>query len=72
MQETQEMLVRSLGWKNPLKKEMATDSSIIAWETPWTEEPGGYSLWGCKRVRHSSVTKQQQQIHIGTVAVISG
>ena len=32
--------VRSLGWEDPLEKEMATDSSILAWESPWTEEPG--------------------------------
>ena len=36
---------------------MAAHSTFLAWETPWTEEPGGYSLWGCKRVE---VTKQQQ------------
>ena len=36
----QEMWVRSLGW-DPLEKEMATHSSIIAWEIPWTEETGG-------------------------------
>ena len=35
----QEMWVRSLGWKDPLEK--ATHSSILAWEIPWTEEPGG-------------------------------
>ena len=29
------------GWEDPLEKEMATHSSILAWETPWTEEPGG-------------------------------
>ena len=32
--------VRSLGWEDPLEKEMATHSSILAWEIPWTEEPG--------------------------------
>ena len=37
----QETWVRSLGWENPLEKEMATHSSILAWEIPWTEEPGG-------------------------------
>ena len=37
----QEMWVRSLGWEDPLKKETATHSSILAWEIPWTEEPGG-------------------------------
>ena len=41
MQETQETWVRSLGWEDPLEKEMATRSSILAWEIPWTEEPGG-------------------------------
>ena len=38
MQETQ---VRFLGWEDPLEKEMATHSSILAWRIPWTEEPGG-------------------------------
>ena len=37
MQETQD---RSLGWEDPLKKEMATHSSTLAWKIPWTEEPG--------------------------------
>ena len=49
MQETQ---VQSLGWEDPLEKEMATHSSILAWRIPWTEEPGGYSPWGCKRIGH--------------------
>ena len=38
---TQETWVRSLEWKYPLEKEMATHSSILAWRIPWTEEPGG-------------------------------
>ena len=37
----QETWVRSLGWEDPLEKEMATHSSILAWRIPWTEEPGG-------------------------------
>ena len=50
MQETQ---VQSLGWKDPLKKEMATHSSILAWRITSTEKPGRlYSPWGCKRVGH--------------------
>ena len=58
----QEMWVWSLGWEDPLEKEMATLPSILAWEIPWTEEPGGsYSPWGCKRVGYNSTTKQQQQ-----------
>ena len=36
----QEMQVQSLGWEDPLEKEMATHSSILAWEIPWMEEPG--------------------------------
>ena len=41
MQETLETQVRFLGWEGPLEKEIATYSSILAWEIPWTEEPGG-------------------------------
>ena len=37
----QEAWVRSLAWEDPLEKEMATHSSMLAWEIPWTEEPGG-------------------------------
>ena len=42
------MQVRSLGQEDPLEKEIATQSRILAWEIPWTEEPGGYSPWGCE------------------------
>ena len=45
MQETQ---VQFLGWEDPLGKEMATHSSILAWEIPWTEEPGGLQSLGCE------------------------
>ena len=41
VEETQEMRVRSLGWEDPLEKDMATHSSILAWRMLWTEEPGG-------------------------------
>ena len=47
MQETQ---VRFLGWKDSLEREMATHSSILAWEIPWTEEPGGLQTMGLQRV----------------------
>ena len=40
MKKTQEMWVQSLGWEDPLKKEMATHSNILAWKIPWTGEPG--------------------------------
>ena len=44
----QETLVQSLGQENPLEEEMATHISILAWEIPWTEEPGGLQSMGCK------------------------
>ena len=49
MQGTQ---VRSLGWEDPLEKEMAIYSSILAWRTPWTEEPGRLQSMGSQRVGH--------------------
>ena len=42
----QETWVRSLGWEDPLEKEMAIHSSILAWKIPWTEEPGGLQSMG--------------------------
>ena len=46
MEEAQETQVQSLGWEDPLGKEMTTHSSIVAWRIPGTEEPGGSRLWG--------------------------
>ena len=54
----QEMWVLSLGQEDPLEKEIGTHSSILAWEIPWTEEPGGLQSMGSQRVRHGLVTKQ--------------
>ena len=45
----QETKVPSLGWENSLEKEMATHSSILAWEIPWTEEPGGLQSMGFQK-----------------------
>ena len=53
MQETQETQVRSLGPENPLEKKMAACSSVLAWEIPWTEDPGGLQSLGLQRVRHN-------------------
>ena len=39
-----------LGWEDPLKKEIATHSSILAWKIPWTEWVADYSSWGCKEL----------------------
>ena len=47
-----ETWVRSLGWEDPLEKEMATHSSILAWRIPWTEEPGRLQSIGSQRVGH--------------------
>ena len=50
MQETQETQVQSLGGEDPLEMEMATHSSILAWKTLWTEEPGGLQSMGSKEL----------------------
>ena len=55
----QEMQVQSLSQEDPLEKEMATSSSILAREIPWTEEPGGLQSRGLQRVGHSWVTNTQ-------------
>ena len=60
MQETQ---VRSLGSKNPLEKEMATDSSILAWKIPWTEKSGRLQSVGSQRVGHDLAAKPPPKMH---------
>ena len=50
--EMRDTWVRSLGPEDPLEKEMATHSSILAWRIPWTEEPGGLQFTGSQRVGH--------------------
>ena len=45
----QEIRFPSLGWEDPLEKEIASHSSILAWEIPWTEEPGGLQFMGSQR-----------------------
>ena len=52
MQETQETQVPSPGQEDPLEKEMATHSSTLTWELPWTEDPGGLQSTESQRVRH--------------------
>ena len=53
----QETRVQSLGWEDPLEKEMATHSNILAWRITWTEEPGGLQSMGSQRVRQHLETK---------------
>ena len=55
-----ETWVPSLGWEDPLEKEMATHSSILVWKMPCTEEPGRLQSMGSERVGHDLGTKQQQ------------
>ena len=57
-----ETWVRSLGQEDPLEKEMATHSSILAWRIPWTEEPGGLQSMGSQRAGHDWATSLQMVI----------
>ena len=57
-------LLEVLSQEDPLDKEMATHSSILAWEIPWTKEPAGLQSTGSQRVKRDLATKQQQQQEI--------
>ena len=59
----QEMGVQSLGGEDPLEKEMATHSSVLAWRIPWTEEPGRLQSRGLQRVWHDLATKPHTYIY---------
>ena len=61
-----ETWVRSLGWDDPLEKEMATHSSILAWWIPWMEEPGGLQSTGSQRVGHDWVTSLMSLTYLCT------
>ena len=52
-----------MGWEDPLEKEMATHSNILAWRIPWTDEPGGLQSMRSQRVGHDLVMKQQQGLY---------
>ena len=60
----QEMQIQSLGREDPLEEEMAIHSSMLAWEIPWTEEPGRLQSMRSQRAGHDLATKQQQQQNI--------
>ena len=63
-QETQERRVPSLGLDDPLEKEMATHSTMLAWEISWTEEPPRvYSPWGCKELNMTEAAQQADTEH---------
>ena len=60
--------VRSLGWEDPLEKEMATHSSTLTWKIPWTEEPGRLQSMGSQRVGHdwaTSLSLSLSQYYLG-------
>ena len=63
MQETQ---VQSLGWGDPLEKELATYSSILAWGIPWTEEPGGLQSTGHRHTHSLSDTESDMTEQLNT------
>ena len=67
----QEIQVQSLGWKDPLEKEMAAHSSIIAWKVPWTVEPGRLLSMGSQRVGHDLVTSLHFTINTLLASVTS-
>ena len=56
----QEMWVQFLGREEPMEKEMAIHSSILVWEIPWTEKPGGLESTGLQRIGHDLATEQLQ------------
>ena len=58
----QETWVQFLSQEDPLEKEMATHSSVLAWEIPCTEEPGRLQSMGLQRIRHNIVTKQHNGV----------
>ena len=64
MEEPQETHVQALAWEDPLEKGMATDSSVLAWRIPRTEETGRLWSVGSQRVGHHLATKQQQNGNI--------
>ena len=69
MRETQ---VRSLGWEDPLEKEMAAHSSILGWRISWTEEAGSLRFMGCKELNISETTKHSTAFTGGAQAKSGG
>ena len=60
------MGVRSLGQEDPLEEKMAINSSILAWDIPWTEEPGGLQSTGSQRYKVLSILKRKEIKYQGT------
>ena len=68
----QEMQVQLLGQEDTLEEEMATHSSILAWETPWTEKPGGLQSLGSQRVQHDLLTEWHHHDQVGFLLGMQG
>ena len=68
----QKAWVWPLGQEDPPEKEMATHSSMLVWEIPWTEDPGEPQSKGCKRVGHDLGTKEQQFFEKSNLKYTSG
>ena len=65
----QETWVQSLDWEDPLEEGMATHSSILTWEIPWTEEPGGLQSVGSQRVGHNWATKRSTELALQVLLI---
>ena len=61
---TQETRVRSLGWEEPLEREMATCSCILVWKIPWTEEPGGLQFIGSQSRTQLKWLRAHAQLYV--------
>ena len=70
-QEAQKTWVRSLKQENLLKEEMATHSIIVAWEIPWTEEPGGLQFMRPQRVRHDWAHTRKAICNMDFINIVS-
>ena len=64
------MRLRSLGWEDPLEEEMATHSSTLAWEIPWTEEPDGLQFMGLQKVKQDLATAHAHIAYYSTIVGI--
>ena len=69
MQETSEIEVQFLGWKDLLKEGIETHSSNLAWRIPWTEEPGGLQSIGHKELDMTEATEQQYCSSLGQLSL---
>ena len=66
------MRVRSLGWEDPLEEGMATHSTILAWRTPWTEEPGGLRSMGSQGAGHDRSHFTRPHVRLGSALMGAG